>query len=119
MMQSCASAAKLRSGGPILPVGAKAKGHAGIPARRRNGEVIGYVLGTSLDVKAHIPILRAMLRVFPSLPDCYLYGPVCIAESERGKGLAGGDVQRIAGSHGWPPSYAIHTSRQRVFAASA
>ena len=27
MMQSCASAAKLRSGGPILPIGTKAKGH--------------------------------------------------------------------------------------------
>src|SRR6266568_1694996 len=26
-MQSCASAAKLRSGGPILPIGMKAKGH--------------------------------------------------------------------------------------------
>ena len=32
MMQSCASAAKLRSGGPILPIGMKAKGHVGIPA---------------------------------------------------------------------------------------
>ena len=30
MMQSCASAAKLRSGGPILPIGMKAKGHVGI-----------------------------------------------------------------------------------------
>ena len=29
MMQSCASAAKLRSGGPILPVGMKAKGRLG------------------------------------------------------------------------------------------
>jgi len=34
MMQSCASAAKLRSGGPILPIGTKAKGHAGIPPPR-------------------------------------------------------------------------------------
>ena len=34
MMQSCASAAKLRSGGPILPVGTRAKGHAGIPPHR-------------------------------------------------------------------------------------
>ena len=34
MMQSCASAAKLRSGGPILPVGVKAKGHVGIPPPR-------------------------------------------------------------------------------------
>jgi predicted GNAT family acetyltransferase len=28
-----------------------------------------------------------MLCAFPP-PDCYLYGPVCVAESERGKGLA-------------------------------
>ena len=34
MMQSCASAAKLRSGGPILPIGMKAKGHVGIPPPR-------------------------------------------------------------------------------------
>jgi hypothetical protein len=34
MMQSCASAAKLRSGGPIFPVGVKAKGHVGIPPPR-------------------------------------------------------------------------------------
>ena len=34
MMQSCASAAKLRNGGPILPFGMKAKGHAGIPPPR-------------------------------------------------------------------------------------
>ena len=34
MMQSCASAAKLRSGGPILPFGIKAKGRLGIPPPR-------------------------------------------------------------------------------------
>ena len=34
MMQSCASAAKLRSGGPILPVGMKAKGLVGVPPPR-------------------------------------------------------------------------------------
>jgi hypothetical protein len=34
MMQPCASAAKLRSGGPILPVGTKTKGHAEIPPPR-------------------------------------------------------------------------------------
>ena len=33
-MQSCASAAKLRSGGPILPIGMKAKGLAGNPPPR-------------------------------------------------------------------------------------
>ena len=34
MMQSCASAAKLRNGGPILPFGLKAKGRLGIPPPR-------------------------------------------------------------------------------------
>ena len=39
MMQSFASAAKLRSGGPILPFGVKAKGRLGIPPPRT---VIGF-----------------------------------------------------------------------------
>jgi ribosomal protein S18 acetylase RimI-like enzyme len=56
---------------------------------RRNGEVVGYVLGTSLAAKADIAIIQAMLRAFPAPPDCYLYGPVCVAETERGRGLAG------------------------------
>jgi len=34
MMQSCASAAKLRSGGPILPIGIKAKGQCRVPPPR-------------------------------------------------------------------------------------
>jgi hypothetical protein len=34
MMQSCALAAKLRSGKPILPIGMKAKGHVGVPPPR-------------------------------------------------------------------------------------
>jgi predicted GNAT family acetyltransferase len=33
-------------------------------------------------------IVQAMLRRFPAPPDCYSYGPVCVAEIERGKGLA-------------------------------
>jgi predicted GNAT superfamily acetyltransferase len=56
---------------------------------RRDGKVVGYVLGTSLAAKAHIPIIQAMLRSFPASSDCYLYGPVCVADAERGKGLAG------------------------------
>jgi L-amino acid N-acyltransferase YncA len=56
---------------------------------RRDGKVIGYVLGTSLAAKAHIAIIQALLRTFPAPPGCYLYGPVCVADTERGKGLAG------------------------------
>ena|SRR6516164_5817787 len=56
---------------------------------RHNRRIVGYVLGTSLAAKAHVMIIHTMLRNFPPPPDCYLYGPVCIAETERGKGLAG------------------------------
>lgn len=58
-------------------------------AGRRSGKVVGYVLGTSLAAKGHVGIIQTMLRTFPPPPDCYLYGPVCVAETERGKGLAG------------------------------
>jgi RimJ/RimL family protein N-acetyltransferase len=58
-------------------------------AGRRNSELVGYVLGTSLAAKSHVAIIQTMLRSFPPLANCYLYGPVCVAESERGKGLAG------------------------------
>ena len=62
-----------------------------VVAGRRNGKVVGYVLGTSLAAKAQVGIIQTMLRTFPPPPDCYLYlyGPVCVAETERGKGLAG------------------------------
>ena len=55
---------------------------------RRDGKVVGYVLGTSFGMKAPVAIIQSMLRAFPAPPDCYLYGPMCVAETERGKGLA-------------------------------
>jgi len=56
---------------------------------RYDSKVVGYVLGTSLAAKAHVMIVQTMLRSFPPPPDCYLYGPVCVAKTQRGKGLAG------------------------------
>ncbi len=62
---------------------------------RHEGKVVGYVLGTSLAAKAHVMIIQTMLRAFPPPADCYLYGPVCVTESERGKGLAGALFQEL------------------------
>jgi RimJ/RimL family protein N-acetyltransferase len=56
---------------------------------RRDGRVVGYVVATAIAAQTHIPIVQAMLRQFPEPPDCFIQGPVCVAESERGKGLAG------------------------------
>ena len=59
-----------------------------IVVARCNSKVVGYVMGTSLAANAHIAIIQAMLHAFPAPPGCYLYGPICLAKSERGKGLA-------------------------------
>jgi hypothetical protein len=40
---------------------------------RRDGKVVGYVLGTSLAANAHIPIIQAMLSAYPGPSECYLY----------------------------------------------
>jgi L-amino acid N-acyltransferase YncA len=69
---------------------------------RRDGKLVGYMVTTTLAAKAHVAIVQAMLRRFPALPDCYSYGPVCVADSERGKGLAGAMFAKLrAELPGW------------------
>jgi predicted GNAT superfamily acetyltransferase len=55
---------------------------------RRDGKLVGYMVATTFAAQLHIPIIQALLRNFPAPPGCYNYGPVCVAESERGNGLA-------------------------------
>jgi L-amino acid N-acyltransferase YncA len=62
---------------------------------RRDGKLVGYVVATSLAATAHVAIVQAMLRQFPAPADCYSYGPVCVAESERGEGLAGAMFDKL------------------------
>jgi L-amino acid N-acyltransferase YncA len=52
---------------------------------RRAGRVVGYLVASSVSSQAHLPVVQAMLRVYPG---SHIYGPICIAESERGRGLA-------------------------------
>jgi len=56
---------------------------------RRDGQVVGYVVATSLAAQLHIPIVQAMVAKFPPPPNCFVQGPVCVAASERGKGVIG------------------------------
>jgi hypothetical protein len=66
-----------------------------IVVARRDGVVVGYAIATSIAAKSHVGIVQTMLRVFPAPSNCYLYGPVCVAESERGNGLAGMMYQKM------------------------
>lgn len=62
---------------------------------RRDGKLVGYLVATSLAAKANVRIVQDMLRSFPAPPDCYSYGPVCVAKSERGNGLAGRMFEKL------------------------
>jgi L-amino acid N-acyltransferase YncA len=51
--------------------------------------LIGYTLSSTFAAQAHVPIIQAMLQCHPIPHGAYLYGPVCVAQAERGRGLAG------------------------------
>ena len=60
MMQSCASAAKLRSGGPILPFGVKAKGRLGFPPPRTVIGVPSQAYGQGRNCRGAFSVLRSL-----------------------------------------------------------
>ena len=62
MMQSCASAAKLRSGGPILPIGMKAKGHVGSSATSNHHRLPSQVYGQGRNCRGSFSILHSLCR---------------------------------------------------------
>jgi L-amino acid N-acyltransferase YncA len=55
---------------------------------RRAGRLIGYVLSSDIASQRHQPIIAAMVRAYAGTPGAYLYGPICVHEGERGRGLA-------------------------------
>jgi len=56
---------------------------------RRGTRVVGFLVAASRDAVAAVPVIAAMLRAYPGAADGYVYGPVCVAAAERGRGLAG------------------------------
>jgi len=55
---------------------------------RSDDRIVGYVVSTPLAAQAHEPIIQDMLRAYPGSPGAYNYGPICVADSHRGRGLA-------------------------------
>jgi L-amino acid N-acyltransferase YncA len=64
-----------------------ALGDLPVTVARRDGRVVGYLVSSSKAAQAHAPIIKAMLEAYPGEADAYLYGPICIAETERGQSL--------------------------------
>lgn len=56
---------------------------------RRDRQVVGFLVCSTRDTIADIPIILAALDSYPTRAhDAYVYGPICIDARERGKGLA-------------------------------
>jgi predicted N-acetyltransferase YhbS len=72
-----------------------AVGKMPIVVARRDRRVVGYVVSSSLKDQSADPILDGMLRAHPGAPGSYVYGPICVAESERGKGVARAMVEAL------------------------
>lgn len=55
---------------------------------RHNGRVTGFLMTATRAMNADMPIIQAMFSAYKGSADAYVYGPVCVGEDERGKGLA-------------------------------
>ena len=93
-MQSCASAAKLRSGGPILPIGMKAKGLVGIPPPRTVIDAPSQAHGQGRNCRGAFSVLRSSCRTqkdavrYNALPHESPQGDQKLARQGHDHGLA-------------------------------
>jgi L-amino acid N-acyltransferase YncA len=55
---------------------------------RSEGRVVGFLVSSSFAAFSQVPVVEAMLRVHSGGNRAYIYGPICVARSERGHGLA-------------------------------
>ena len=56
---------------------------------RRAGQVVGYLVSPPLPTYTGVPVVQAMLQAYRGASDAYVYGPICVEETERGRGVAG------------------------------
>jgi L-amino acid N-acyltransferase YncA len=58
-----------------------------IVVAKRDGRLVGFLVSSSLAATQHLPLPLAKQRAYPAGPGAYNSGPLCIAASERGRGL--------------------------------
>jgi L-amino acid N-acyltransferase YncA len=56
---------------------------------RQTGQVVGYLVSSTLEAYAEVPVVQTMLQAYRGAPDAYVYGPICVEKTERGRGVAG------------------------------
>jgi L-amino acid N-acyltransferase YncA len=54
----------------------------------RDGALVGYLVSSSRAATQHFALSEAKYHAYPARPNAYNSGPLCVAASERGQGLA-------------------------------
>jgi L-amino acid N-acyltransferase YncA len=54
---------------------------------KRDGRLVGYLVSSSQAATRHLALSQAKHHAYPAGSDAYNSGPLCIAASERGRGL--------------------------------
>jgi hypothetical protein len=54
---------------------------------RREGQLVGFLVSSSPAATGHLALSQAKYRAYSAGPGAYNSGPLCIAASERGRGL--------------------------------
>jgi len=62
---------------------------------RRDGRVVGFLLTADKAAPDLPPVVRAMLAAYPGADDAYVYGPICVDASVRGRGVAAAMVAEL------------------------
>lgn len=55
---------------------------------RRGGRLAGFLVSSSPRATDHLALVQAKFAAYPAAPGAYNSGPLCVAENERGQGLA-------------------------------
>jgi L-amino acid N-acyltransferase YncA len=55
---------------------------------RRDGRLAGFLVSSSPSATEHLALVQAKFAAYPAAPGAYNSGPLCVAASERGRGLA-------------------------------
>jgi L-amino acid N-acyltransferase YncA len=54
---------------------------------RRDGRLVGFLVSSSRVATSSVPLSQLKYAAYPASPDAYNSGPICVAASERGRGL--------------------------------
>ena len=57
-------------------------------ATTRAGRLVGYLASAPVAAFAEVAVVQAMLEAYRGASDAYVYGPICVDEIERGRGIA-------------------------------